>query len=210
MYRCDVTFVLIRYCILQLRDSFAVGTTNSRLHNSQSVRRYSDDNLLCNGRGIEILVRRGSTECHLDFTRSTFPQPNSPPFHTGVWWWCNEIAVCQKRVQSLTMVEHTSIMMITHIVQTCWWWMWIWHDRKHSFWKADKSQFKIYQLHKGCPSRWYKKLSANARVRFAFQWWVKIVSRWDKWINYLWLRKPYLLSTFVHRELRVIAQLRFV
>ena len=173
---------------------------------SQSVRRYSGDNLMCNGRDIGNLVQWGSSQCHLDFTCNTSPQSNSLPSDAGVRWWCNGIAVCQIMVHSLTLVEQTSVMMITDIGQTCHWWTWMQHERKNSFWKADNSQFKIYLLHKGCPSRQYMKLSTYTRVWFPLQWVVKMVSRWYKRINYLWPRKPYLLSSFVHRELRVIGQ----
>ena len=92
---------------------------------SHSVRGYSGDDLMCNGRNIGNLVQWNSSLCHLDFTCNTFPQSNSPPPDTGVWWCCNEIAVCQKIVQNLTMVEQTSIMMITPIGQMCQWWTWM-------------------------------------------------------------------------------------
>ena len=83
---CDVTFVLIRYCIFWLTDSFAVETTHRDCTtDSQSVRGYSGDILMCNDRDSGNLVQWVSSQCHLDFTCNTFPQSNSPPSDTGVW-----------------------------------------------------------------------------------------------------------------------------
>jgi hypothetical protein len=84
------------------------------------------------------------------------PHQTSPA--VDVWWWCNESADRHKMVQSLNMVDQTSIIMIALGGPGQQGQMWTQHQWRNWFSKTDESHFEIYLLHgqTGCQAVWRK------------------------------------------------------